>query len=72
MQYQFPVPHPSRLAPDHPQFVEIMQRHEAACQQQQPTYPDPETGYPVMTAVFHLERGFCCGSGCRHCPYQKD
>ena len=24
----------------------------------------------VLTALFHLERGQCCGSGCRHCPYE--
>jgi hypothetical protein len=23
----------------------------------------------VFTSVFHRRRGFCCGSGCRHCPY---
>jgi hypothetical protein len=23
----------------------------------------------VFTALFHIERGYCCGSGCRHCPY---
>jgi len=23
----------------------------------------------VFTAVHLLKRGFCCGSGCRHCPY---
>jgi hypothetical protein len=23
----------------------------------------------VFTAAYHLKRGFCCGSGCRHCPY---
>ena len=23
----------------------------------------------VFTAAFHLKRGFCCGSRCRHCPY---
>ncbi len=23
----------------------------------------------VFTAAFHLKRGYCCGSGCRHCPY---
>jgi hypothetical protein len=22
-----------------------------------------------FTAAYHLKRGFCCGSGCRHCPY---
>ncbi|MDQ2833854.1 MAG: DUF5522 domain-containing protein [Acidobacteriota bacterium] len=25
--------------------------------------------YLVFTAAFHLKRGFCCNSGCRHCPY---
>lgn len=25
----------------------------------------------VFTAAFHLKRGYCCGSGCRHCPYGK-
>lgn len=23
----------------------------------------------VFTARFHLRRGYCCGNGCRHCPY---
>jgi len=23
----------------------------------------------VFTATYHLKRGRCCGSGCRHCPY---
>jgi hypothetical protein len=28
-----------------------------------------EKGWMVMTEKFHLERGYCCGNGCRHCPY---
>lgn len=24
----------------------------------------------VFTREYHLARGYCCGSGCRHCPYQ--
>ncbi len=28
-----------------------------------------EAGLLVYTAAFHLKRGSCCGSGCRHCPY---
>ncbi|HKO99639.1 MAG TPA: cysteine-rich CWC family protein [Pyrinomonadaceae bacterium] len=23
----------------------------------------------VFTALYHLKRGYCCDSGCRHCPY---
>ena len=29
-----------------------------------------ENGLMVFTAAYHLKRGSCCGSGCRHCPYQ--
>ena len=29
-----------------------------------------EQGYIVLTAKYHLERGHCCGNGCRHCPYE--
>lgn len=32
-------------------------------------YFDPG-GFLVLTASYHLERGSCCGNGCRHCPYQ--
>lgn len=28
-----------------------------------------EGGFLVFTRQFHLRRGSCCGSGCRHCPY---
>lgn len=28
-----------------------------------------ENGNVVFTEAYHLERGTCCGSGCRHCPY---
>ena len=24
----------------------------------------------IFTALFHIERGQCCGNGCRHCPYE--
>lgn len=26
----------------------------------------------VFTARYHLRRGYCCGSGCRHCPYEAE
>jgi hypothetical protein len=31
-----------------------------------------ENGFVVFTAQYHLRRGYCCGNGCRHCPYPKD
>ncbi len=27
-------------------------------------------GYMVFTEQYHQRRGFCCGNGCRHCPWQ--
>ena len=26
-------------------------------------------GYMVFTDVYLLARGYCCGNGCLHCPY---
>ncbi|HVU54003.1 MAG TPA: DUF5522 domain-containing protein [Puia sp.] len=26
-------------------------------------------GLMVLTEKYHLERGYCCGNGCKHCPY---
>jgi hypothetical protein len=28
-----------------------------------------EEGYLVFTEGYHLKRGYCCQSGCRHCPF---
>jgi hypothetical protein len=25
----------------------------------------------VFTATYLLKRGYCCNSGCRHCPYRE-
>lgn len=30
-----------------------------------------EQGLMVFTEAYHLKRGYCCGSGCKHCPYSK-
>jgi hypothetical protein len=29
-------------------------------------------GYVVLTEKFHLDKGYCCGNGCMHCPYNFD
>lgn len=31
-------------------------------------YYSPD-GFIVFTEKYHLKRGYCCKSGCRHCPY---
>lgn len=32
-------------------------------------YHTPE-GYIVFNAQYHRRRGYCCRSGCRHCPWK--
>ena len=29
-----------------------------------------EDGWMVLTSVYHLRKGKCCGNGCLHCPYE--
>ena len=29
-------------------------------------------GYIVLTEKYHRDKGFCCGMGCRHCPYNYE
>lgn len=43
--------------------------HEAAVRQGRDGYVDPFSGYYVFTSEFLKDRGSCCESGCRHCPY---
>jgi hypothetical protein len=31
-----------------------------------------EDGYLVFTEAYQLKRGYCCGSGCRHCPWREE
>jgi len=33
-------------------------------------YIDKDGNY-VFMASYLLERGTCCGNGCKHCPYEK-
>ncbi len=28
-------------------------------------------GFIVFTEKYHLKRGYCCQSNCRHCPYKE-
>ena len=31
-------------------------------------YFSPE-GYIIFTEKYHLNRGYCCKNGCKHCPF---
>jgi hypothetical protein len=29
-------------------------------------------GYMVLTRDYHLKKGYCCGHGCLHCPFEYE
>lgn len=29
-------------------------------------------GLMVLTEAYHISKGYCCGNGCLHCPYDYD
>ena len=31
-----------------------------------------DSGFMVFTEKYHLKRGYCCNSGCRHCPFKTE
>jgi hypothetical protein len=31
-----------------------------------------DDGLIVLTEQYHLEKGYCCGYGCKHCPYKYE
>ena len=58
-----------------------MQNNESQSSEEKNTADNPnmspdglyyiENGLYVFTEKFHLKRGYCCGNGCRHCPYKN-
>ena len=44
------------------------EEHSALREEDEDCYWDGP--YLVFTESFHLKRGYCCSSGCRHCPWK--
>lgn len=63
------VPDSERLAPDRPDYVEVLESHHRALLAGEAGYVDPATGLFALTARTLWDRGACCDSGCRHCPW---
>jgi hypothetical protein len=66
------LPSERRLAPSHSGYTEILEEHSRALAEGRPCYTDPATGLSVFTAAYLADRGYCCDSGCRHCPFVAD
>lgn len=63
------MPAPDRFSPDHPRFAEVITAHERSIELDTYGYRDPLTGLLVFSAKYLWDRGYCCDTGCRHCPY---
>lgn len=59
-----------RFPPQAPRYAETLAAHDAAIEAGQDGYLDPASGLFVFTAAHHWQRGRCCRSGCRHCPFE--
>lgn len=53
-------------------LADYVSLHKEACEKEELTYIDPDTGFQVFTEVAHKKRGKCCGGGCRHCPFNHE
>ncbi|NBU48206.1 MAG: hypothetical protein EBS34_12370 [Flavobacteriales bacterium] len=36
---------------------------------QEEDYYVSEEGFIIFTEAYHLKRGYCCKSNCKHCPF---
>lgn len=63
------VPHPARLDPRRADYVEVMEAHHRALLAGEAGYADPASGLFALTARTLWDKGACCDSGCRHCPW---
>ena len=50
----------------------IQRLHDAAVSRGEALYLDPRSGLWVMTSAQLAKRTYCCGNGCRHCPYPAE
>ena len=46
--------------------------HDEASRNRETFYLDPDTGLAVFTEFGLRQRGGCCRSGCRHCPFEAE
>lgn len=54
------------------EIADIEEAHTCAVRSGQLQYVDPKTGYQVFSQLASSRRGYCCGSGCRHCVYNHE
>ena len=50
-------------------WIQQLYVQETTKKSSEPDFYKDENGRFVMTESFHIKRGSCCGSKCKHCPY---
>jgi hypothetical protein len=51
-------------------WIQQLYVQETTKKSPEPDFYKDENGRVVMTESFHIKRGSCCGSKCKHCPYE--
>lgn len=51
-------------------WIQQLYVQETTKKSPEPDVYKDENGRFVMTESFHIKRGSCCGSKCKHCPYE--
>ena len=51
-------------------WIQQLYVQETTKKSPEPDFYKDENGRFVMTESFHIKRGSCCGSKCKHCPYE--
>jgi hypothetical protein len=63
------LPAPTRFPPEHAEYSAVIAAHERSIELDTYGYKDPVSGLLVFSAKYLWDRGYCCETGCRHCPY---
>lgn len=63
------LPNPSRFNYRRKDAYVVLRAFIEAVSNGSGLYRDPFSKYHTMTPLFHMNRGFCCKSVCRHCPF---
>jgi hypothetical protein len=51
-------------------WIQQLYVQETTKKSPEPDFYKDDNGKFVMTESYHIKRGICCGSKCKHCPYE--
>jgi hypothetical protein len=51
-------------------WIQQLYVQETTKKSPEPDFYKDDNGRIVMTESYHIKRGSCCGSKCKHCPYE--